>query len=187
MVPGMLFDEKKITLKDGASAVLRAPRESDAAELICFMQQICSETDFLLRTPEECDMPLEEEQRFIRSINDAENRMMILCEVDGVIAGNCDLSLMTRRQKTRHRGTVGISIRQAYWGRGIGTALMAELIAAARQYEGITQLELEFLEGNSRARSLYEKMGFRLVGIRPNAYRLPDGKLHNEYIMMLEL
>lgn len=183
----MLFTEKKIFLKDGTAAILRAPRESDAAELLCFLKDICSETDYLLRTPEECDMPLEAEQRFISGINDAENRMMILCEVDGTIVGNCDLSLMTRRQKTRHRGIIGISVRQAYWGRGIGTALMSELVAAARQQDGITQLELEFLEGNSRARSLYEKMGFRLVGIRPNAYCLSDGKLHNEYIMMLEL
>lgn len=183
----MLFDEKTICLKDGTSAILRAPRESDAAELICFLRDICSETDYLLRTPEECDMPLEAEERFIRSINDAENRMMILCEVDGKIVGNCDLTLMTRRQKTRHRGTIGISIRQACWGRGIGTALMGELIAAARQHDGTTQLELEFLEGNSRARALYEKMGFRIAGIHPNAYRLSDGRLHNEYLMTLDL
>ena len=51
----------------------------------------------------------------------------------------------------------------------------------------ITQMELEFLEGNSRARALYEKMGFRITGVKPNAIRLKDGTLHNEYCMIREI
>lgn len=182
----MLFAEKAIRLQDGTSALLRAPRESDAAELLQFLKAICGESEFLLRTPEECDMPLEAEERFIRNINASADDLMILCEVDGMIVGNCQIG-MKRRQKTRHRASIAISVRKAYWGQGIGTAMMTELIAAARQREGVMQLELEFLEGNSRARALYEKMGFRIVGIHPNAYRFADGKLYNEYLMTLTL
>lgn len=49
------------------------------------------------------------------------------------------------------------------------------------------QIELEFVEGNVRARQLYEKMGFRITGVRPNAIRLKDGTLLNEYTMIKEI
>ena len=45
-------------------------------------------------------------------------------------------------------------------------------------------MELEFIEGNDRARHLYEKMGFRIAGVRPNAIRLKNGTLLNEYTMV---
>ena len=47
--------------------------------------------------------------------------------------------------------------------------------------------ELEFIEGNTRARALYEKMGFRIAGIKPNAIRLKDGTFLNEYYMLREI
>jgi len=48
-------------------------------------------------------------------------------------------------------------------------------------------MELEFVEGNTRARALYEKMGFRITGVNPNAIRLRDGTLLNEYCMIREI
>ena len=61
------------------------------------------------------------------------------------------------------------------------------MIRAAKAREGLTQLELDFFEGNSRARALYEKMGFRVCAVLPDAIRLADGRLLNEYRMILKL
>lgn len=58
------------------------------------------------------------------------------------------------------------------------------MIRITQEHGEILQMELDFVEGNSRARHLYEKMGFRIVGIRPNAIRLKDGTLLNEYTMI---
>ncbi len=41
--------------------------------------------------------------------------------------------------------------------------------------------------GNNRDGALYEKMGFRIVGVRPNGIRLKDGTLLNEYCMIREI
>ena len=49
------------------------------------------------------------------------------------------------------------------------------------------QIELEFVEGNERARRLYEKMGFRITGVHPNGIRLRDGRLLNLYTMIKEI
>lgn len=63
---------------------------------------------------------------------------------------------------------------------------MNEAEKIAREW-GKTQLELEFVEGNSRARALYEKCGFRIAGIHPDAFLMPDGSFCNEYLMIKKL
>ena len=59
--------------------------------------------------------------------------------------------------------------------------MFEEMIRLAERREGVMQIELEFVEGNARARYLYEKMGFRITGVHPNAIRLKDGTLLNNY------
>ena len=54
-------------------------------------------------------------------------------------------------------------------------------------YALVCLVELEFIEGNSRARALYEKMGFRIAAVHPNFIKLKNGKLLNEYLMVKEL
>ena len=103
--------------------------------------------------------------------------------MDGVIAGNCQVT-WKKSIKTRHRADVAIALKREFWGLGIGTRLFEEMIRIAEANENILQMELEFIEGNSRARALYEKMGFRITGMRPNAIRLKDGTLLNEYTMI---
>ncbi|MGC4941785.1 GNAT family N-acetyltransferase [Kribbella sp. DT2] len=56
-------------------------------------------------------------------------------------------------------------------GRGIGTALIADVVDRARSV-GATAVELDVLEHNPRARSLYERVGFTLVSAAPPKLRL---------------
>ena len=64
---------------------------------------------------------------------------------------------------------------------------MNELFRIAYENENVLQLELEFIEGNNRARALYESLGFGVTGIKPDAIRLKDGTLLDEYCMMTKL
>ena len=111
---------------------------------------------------------------------------MLVCIVEGKVAGNCNIS-WNNRIKTRHRASVGIALLQDYWNQGIGTRFFQELIQIAEKNENLLQMELDFIEGNSRARALYEKMGFRITGVGVNAVRLKDGTLLNEYHMIREI
>ena len=65
--------------------------------------------------------------------------------------------------------------------------MFQELIRIAEENPNLIQIELDFVEGNSRARALYEKMGFKITGVKPNAIRLKDGTLLNEYSMIREI
>ena len=180
----MIFENKEIKLKDGRDALFRSPSEDDAEEMLQFIIKASGETDFLMKFPEEyADFTLEEEKAFIRGSYDNENGMMIACYVDGRIAGNCMISFHTG-EKDRHRASVAIALLQEFWNLGIGTRMFEEMFQVAEARGGVRQIELEYIEGNTRARALYEKMGFRITGIKPDAIRMKDGSFVNEYMMV---
>lgn len=118
--------------------------------------------------------------------NASPNEAMIMCVVDGKVVGNCEIRFF-KGMKTKHRASIGIALISDFWNRGIGTKMFEEMIRLAERREGVVQIELEFVEGNARARHLYEKMGFRITGVRPNAIRIKDGRMLNEYTMIREI
>lgn len=185
----MIIEEKYIALKDGRRALLRSPMVEDAQALVDFLRMVSAETDFLLRGADDPVMSVEDERNFIKNSRESEVSAMICCfvEEDGEYrhAANCGVNYNPRR-KIAHRANLGISVLKEFWGLGIGTALMNEAEKIAREW-GKTQLELEFVEGNSRARALYEKCGFRIAGIHPDAFLMPDGSFCNEYLMIKKL
>lgn len=178
----MNFASKNILLKNGAPAILRAPRTSDAAQMLEYMKKTSAETEFLMRYPEECRHTEQTETDFLEDIIASRNDLMIVCEVDGRIAGNCSISF-NNRIKTAHRATVGIALLKEFWDLGIGTKFFEAMIEAAKA-RGVSQIELEVIEGNARAIHLYEKMGFSIVAEKPNAIRLKDGTLLREFFMV---
>ncbi|MEG1849649.1 MAG: ribosomal protein S18-alanine N-acetyltransferase [Oscillospiraceae bacterium] len=65
-----------------------------------------------------------------------------------------------------------IAVAPAARGLGIGTALTAALCAEARRQK-LSSLTLEVRVSNERAIALYERLGFRRLGVRPHFYALP--------------
>ena len=179
----MRISEIYFTLKDRRTALLRSPEERDAEEMLEYLRKTSGETEYLLRYPEECGRyTLEGEKALFEQKNASPFEAMIVCEVEGRIAGNCAITFGSRI-KARHKASVAIALLKDYWSLGIGTRMFEEMIRMAEEREGILQMELEFIEGNARARALYEKMGFRITGIHPDAVMLKDGTLLNEYLM----
>lgn len=182
----MLYPSKKIILKDGRTALLRNPDpDADAAALIGHLKRIVSETEFLLRYPEECNWTEAQERNILLESNADDMRLMLVCEVDGEIAGMCGLSLYPQI-KFCHRASLDIGLQKRFWSLGIGTAMLEALIEVARE-RALVQLELEYIEGNDRGRALYEKMGFSEVARHPDAVRFRDGSLRSLVFMMKKL
>ena len=181
----MIFETKEIRLKDGRTAILRSSTPADAAEMLLHLEATAAETPFMLRSPGENTMTVEQEARYLQDCLESEDRYMILCMVDGKIAGSCQLA-RRNRVKNRHRASVAIGLNKEFWGLGIGTAMFGELIAVGKNWD-LMQLELEVIEGNDRAMALYKKMGFEVTGFIPNAIRMPDGTYAKEYQMVKPL
>lgn len=183
----MIIDEVRFKLRDGREALLRSPKEEDVESTLAYLVVSAGETDFILRYPEECGKYTPEgEKKLFEQKNESSNEAMIMCVVDGKVVGNCEISFF-KGMKTKHRASIGIALISEFWNQGIGTKMFEEMIRLAENREDVLQIELEFVEGNARARHLYEKMGFRITGVRPNAIRLKDGTLLNEYTMIREI
>lgn len=183
----MIIDAFEYTLKDGRKALIRSPREEDIQGMLDYLYVSAGETEFILRYPEECcKYTVEGERNLFERVNSSDNEAMLVCLVDGKVAGNCDIS-WSKGIKTKHHASVAIALLKDYWDQGIGTRLFQELIHIAESNKDIIQIELDYVEGNYRARALYEKMGFRITGVKPNAIRLKDGTLLNEYSMVKEI
>ena len=168
----MIVPEITFTMKDGRTALIRSPGKEDIPGMLDYLYVSAGETEFVLRYPEECGKYTPEgEKALFERVNASDNEAMLVCLVDGKVAGNCGIQ-WSSGIKTRHRANVAIALLKEFWGQGIGTRLFEEMIRIAEENENILQMELDFVEGNSRARALYEKMGFRITGVRPDAIRL---------------
>lgn len=176
---------RALLLKNGMRAVLRPAAPDDADRMLDYLRACAEETDFLLRYPEEWAVSVEQESAFLKSLADREDTLLLVCEAEGIVAGTCQAVRMDRL-KTRHRATVSIALRRAYWGLGIAGPMFEEMEAFARA-RGVVQLELAYLEGNDRARRLYDRMGFAETGRMPWAVRLRDGTLLDEICMVKRL
>ena len=183
----MKIEEKRITLRDGRACVLRSPEAEDAEQLVRYIKAISGETDFTIRYPEEADIPVEQEKFFLQHFTESARDLMIIAEVDGKIAGNCQLSEIGKsRIKVRHRCSMAIGLYKEYWGLGIGTALIERLEEKAVEL-GYEQMELEVVSSNERAIGLYTKMGFVKTGEIPGAMRYKDGTYDGLDIMVKKL
>jgi ribosomal protein S18 acetylase RimI-like enzyme len=72
-----------------------------------------------------------------------------------------------------------------FCGRGIGTALLREILQKARA-SGLTRIELSVREGNASVIGLYERFGFVQEGLQRKAIRM-DSKYENLICMGLLL
>ena len=89
----------------------------------------------------------------------------VVAELDGRVAGWCALSPTSDRRC--YRGVAEESVYVAAWaqGRGVGRALLDEVIARAEAV-GIWTLEAGIFPENKPSLRLHLGCGFRLVGVR---------------------
>ena len=89
---------------------------------------------------------------------------------EGAIVGKADLHPSTGRRS--HAGTLGMGVHDAHQGRGIGSALLRELLDAADNWLGLRRIELTVFVDNAPALALYKRHGFEVEGThRDHAYR----------------
>jgi len=166
--------------------VLRTPEERDAQAMLELMTGCYDETEFLSCEPDEFRVSVEEEIAFLRRHERAERACMISAFVDGALVGNVRIGEAGSTRKVRHRAVLGISVRKAYWGRGVGGMLMDAAINTA-QSAGYKQIELEVASDNERAIRLYERFGFEVCGRLPCALKRSDGTYADQLTMVKTL
>jgi ribosomal protein S18 acetylase RimI-like enzyme len=115
--------------------------------------------------------PLGQVRRFVR--NNLQNGGVQFVAVDeGLVVGWCDVAPKTH-ETLRHSGRLGMGVAASHRGRGVGSALIAATLAAART-RGLTRIELDVRADNVAAIALYRRHGFEVEG-RLRQFMVVDG------------
>lgn len=162
--------EESVTLRDGRECVLRNACGADAQEVLDSFNLTHSQTDFLLTYPDENSYDVERERQYLTERECSPDEVELCAVVEGHVAGCAGIETVGRKEKVKHRAEFGISIERAYWGLGIGRALLKACIECARR-AGYLQMELSVVADNASALSLYEKAGFVEYGRNPRGFR----------------
>ena len=107
-------------------------------------------------------------------------RRLVAC-IDEKIVG--DLSLQVEASPRRsHVATFGISVAADAQGRGVGNALMREMINLCDNWMRIERIELTVFSDNPAALALYRKYGFEIEGTGKK-FALRNGEYVDAYYM----
>jgi ribosomal protein S18 acetylase RimI-like enzyme len=116
--------------------------------------------------------PLDSTREFVRS-NIANDVPQFVAVKGGEVVGWCDIR-PGWPEVLAHCGTLGMGVHKDYRRRGIGSRLIAEAIARAKE-RGLERIELEVFASNVPAIKLYEKVGFAFEGLKRSAVKI-DGR-----------
>jgi RimJ/RimL family protein N-acetyltransferase len=176
---------KEMYINSKKSIVIRKAVKSDSKVLIEYLNTIGGESDFLTFGTGEFGRSIEQEEEFIESALKRENALFIIAEVDGKIVGNLNFSGGVR-QRIAHVGEFGVSVLKEYWGNGIGEELIKYLINWSNTVGIIRKINLRVRTDNTRAISLYKKLGFLEEGILKRDF-LINGEFYDSLLMGLEI
>jgi ribosomal protein S18 acetylase RimI-like enzyme len=126
-------------------------------------------------------------EEFASRLGDGNDERFIFGAFDGLKLIATAGFFREQREKRRHKGTVwGVYVSPDYRGKGVGRAVMSDLLNSVRELPGIECVYLTVSSHNRAARKLYEGLGFRAFGTEPRALAV-DGMFFDEDHMVLEL
>lgn len=176
----MLISQRCFTSGD-FTYTIRNAKETDAKTLSGLRLRIDGETEHMDREPGEAYMDEAAFQVLIREDAEQPHNLFLVAEADGVLVGfsRCQGSTLKRFS---HRVEFGVCVLKAYWGHGIGKALLAQSVVWADE-TGIKKMMLSVLETNTKAIALYERFGFKAEGTLSKDRLLSDGEYYGTVIM----
>jgi RimJ/RimL family protein N-acetyltransferase len=152
--------------KSGKTFFIRAAHGIDAEKVLACASQIIAEERYSVTSPVEFIIATENQIEFLEGFRKDPDRIFLIAETeDREIIGNIDFAL-SKAIRHRHWGEFGMGVLAAYRGEGIGQALLEALIGWAKEHGGVEKICLSVHADNTRAMSLYEKLGFEIEGIR---------------------
>jgi len=171
-------------LKDGCTLAISRPRAADAAEIVAHFKAVGGETDFLLFNGSGLPLTIKEEEEYVEKLFRHPRNALFIGRIDNEIALACNIKANTS-VRTRHNASIGITVRKAFWGLGIGSAALQHLIGHAKRVH-VTIINLEVNAENPRAIALYERFGFEHIGRHHNHVCI-NGRYYDELRMELHL
>jgi len=110
-------------------------------------------------------LPFHSDSEVAARIADDPTRLKLVAEIGGTVAGYAELETWPCKPRLRHGAEIDmVATHPNFRGRGMGRALMAEMIDLADCWLQLTRLQLYVWDGNDAAIRLYESFGFEVEG-----------------------
>ncbi len=154
---------------------IRRAEFTDAAQI----QRVYASTNAYSNTLQLPHPTVEMWQERLKQVN--QNDTLLIAMYDGVIVGTAGLHVENAVRR-RHVASLGMGVADSFSGRGVGTALMVELMNLADNWLNLLRLELFVYADNAAAIHLYNKFGFEIEGTH-RAHSLRNGVFIDTYSM----
>ncbi len=152
-----LIDQESLS-SNGFDFMIRSPDPTQSTEILELMRRLDSETEYMLREAGELKMTPEQEKRFIQKMLDDEKSLFIVAEAETRIMASLAFH-GSHLRRYQHQGEFAMGVLQAYWGHGVGAALVRTMLDWTVR-SGIIRVTLKVVSDNYRAIKLYRRFGF---------------------------
>lgn len=147
---------------------------ADAQSFIDFMNQVAGETDFLVMDETGFRLGVQDIEDIFTACIENPRELQLLAKLDDEVIGVVSVK-SSSQFRISHIGTIFIAVKKAYWGQGLGSILLEEVIHWAEEMDLLKRLELTVQVRNQRAVALYEKLGFKIEGTLARGARTDEG------------
>ncbi|TGB05356.1 GNAT family N-acetyltransferase [Halobacillus salinus] len=155
-------------------------KPTEASLYITLLEQLESESEFLLFEPGERQMSENQAKAMIESFREQGNSTIIGVMRNGELVGHITC-LGGQARRNCHAVKLVIGVKKEYRGEGIASSLFDCAIKWAEEKE-LKRLELMVMTHNEQAIGLYEKYDFQIEGVKKNSLKV-SGDWVDEYIM----
>lgn len=159
---------------------IRVIREIDSEQFLLLGKSLDQETQFMMMEPGERTLTIEEQAQRIRNILSRDNQIIFVVEHEDRLVGYLG-AYGGGFYRNHHCAYIVIGIRQDYVGQGVGKQLFETLETWAMDHN-LHRLELTVMCHNERAIHLYQKMGYKIEGVKQDSLWVND-KYVDEYYM----
>ncbi|MGA3231399.1 GNAT family N-acetyltransferase [Lactiplantibacillus pentosus] len=137
---------------------VRPAEVTDAAQLLALLAQLGREsTTFTVDDGIE-ELSETDEAEQIERISGTTTNVIFVAVLGDRLIGVSTVQAST--DFSAAQGEVGVAVLKEFWGMGLGTALVEEILDWARNYSSLERLVLTVQLRNTRAAKLYQHLGF---------------------------
>lgn len=180
MLERIAIYRRLVKTNDGQSVLLRPLVEADQENLVALFQTATEEDRRFLKH----DISDEELVRSWAEEIEYDDVLPLVAEADGRIVGEATLHFGKR--STRHVGEVRIFLEPAVRGRGLGTIILQEIIALARQAD-LQYLLAEVVLDQTDVIKAFQNLGFKMEATIRDYFMTDDDRTHNVVLLILPL
>jgi len=159
----MKFKPTLYQTKTGESITIRIAREDEAKTLRDLKLEIIGGSMTIPMYPEEYNHDEAGERVLIKKYNESPNSILLVAESNNQLIGMIDLT-GNERKIMAHTAMIGMSIKEDWRNKGVGTALIKGVLDWAKSSSDLEVIWLEVYANNDLGLGLYKKMGFKISG-----------------------